>query len=126
MTAIVIIWLFIISDGTAGFMGARAAYLMKNAEGNRPEWASAFCAAQFLIGVGSYGLTVNNVVHSTGQLPDSKWYIVWAVVFRICVTTGLWGMALVLMNGHDPGMIRRATARVIKWVDRRLPQPPPA
>lgn len=95
-------WLFILSDGTAAAVGARAAWIRKvRSTGKRPEFATAFGIGFALYAGVQYLMIFNQVASSRYLATMPPGYLLRATLLRVAQSFAIWLIALTL-QGRSP------------------------
>lgn len=110
-----IIWMFILSGSFVTFIGARAAWRMRNVKTKqRSELAVAFAIGLNIISVSFAVILINSIINSN-RAPQSTTFYIISLISWFTLVLGFWIISMTLMNGQ-PGFIRRALSRLLqKW-----------
>lgn len=112
MRVLIVLWLIIVSDGVGALIGARAAWQMRDKDKRRPELAIAFAFGLGCYAVSAFGSTYNSILNGS-LIKYPEHFLKLAIAFRCLQTIGVWVVALTLMNGHTPGIVRRNLSRAL-------------
>lgn len=112
MKLFTVIWLLILSDGVAAFVGARAAWALRAEDHRRFELAVALSFGLMSYSAARFSSVVNSIYHVTGAAPANS-QLYWSIVNAALQSLGMWVIALTLMNGRAPGRVRRALTRAL-------------
>lgn len=112
---LIFLWFIIITDGVGAAVAARQSFRISRDARNETayQWFIAFGLGLSLYAIANFWTVWNGVVN--GPVPPvvySTSYIIQAFAARGLQTIGVWTIALTLMNGNTPGMLRH----ILFWI----------
>lgn len=115
MKFLILLWFLIITDGVGAAVAARQSFKISK-DATDPtvyQWFIAYGLGLSLYAAANFWAVWNGVVNGPSPAPAySTSYLIQAFAARSLQTIGVWVVALTLMNGSTPGILRH----ILFWI----------